>query len=761
MLGIAFSGSAWAVSDTWQPEKLGWVCRAPNPQAKGVAPARKTGLPKLPQDVTRIEADKAAGQTNVRHRAQGDVIIERNDETLNADWVDYDQPSEHVYAGDQFTLTRADGQTVQGDKLDYDLAKHSGNANNTEFVAEQNSKRLQGVARSLKMYDDNHHAAQEVKFNTCETGDTSWYIQAEELTTNRETGIGVAKKAKLVFAGVPILYTPWVDFPINGNRKSGFLVPTMSVGSDGASVDLPYYFNLAPNYDATLTPGYIGARGARIGGEFRYLQPKYTGSVNVKYMPHDSKRGLNNRAALSLKHSQTFTSKLTGGIDFNQVSDDDYYRDFAGRNELAESTNLNRKAWLNYHQDLWGAPLNVELMAQKYQILNDSNGNKNPVYSILPRLSATWAKNINPYAELDIKGQFTRFDHKDMQSGNRAVVYPSIKWDFHNAWGYVRPKVGVHATRYWLDAFGSLKSRDTSRILPIVNVDSGITLERQAKLFGGSFVQTIEPRLFYNYTPSKSQNDLPNFDSSLNDFSYDQLFRENIYSGNDRINANNSLSAGLQTRFLNPNTGYEYFRAGIGEKYYFTGDEVALSGSLNQNERKNGDIVAFASGQVAPSWFADSNWHWSADNKATQRYDLGIRYNPEAGKVLSARFKYGRNEEIYSGFYDKLRHIDLAAQWPINNNLYAVGRLNYSTSPRAILEQTAGLEYKNPCGCWSASFVAQRYVTEWQPVQDKYKYKTAFFFTLQLKDLSNAGTNAQEQLRLGIPGYTKTNEVNK
>ena len=217
----------------------------------------------------------------------------------------------------------------------------------------------------------------------------------------------------------------------------------------------------------------------------------------------------------------------------------------------------------------------------------------------------------------------------------------------------------------------------------------------------------------------------------------------------------------MQTRFLNPNTGYEYFRAGIGEKYYFTGDEVALSGSLNQNERKNGDVVAFASGQVAPSWYADSNWHWSADNKATQRYDLGIRYNPEAGKVLSARFKYGRNEEIYSGFYDKLRHIDLAAQWPISSNLYAVGRLNYSISPRAILEQTAGLEYKNPCGCWSASFVAQRYVTEWQPVQDKYKYKTAFFFTLQLKDLSNAGTNAQEQLRLGIPGYTKTNEVNK
>ncbi|WP_430472164.1 LPS-assembly protein LptD [Wielerella bovis] len=759
-LGLAFSGSVSAASDTWS-EDAPALCHEPNTQqtkTHAVAPAKKSGEPKLGQDVTRIVSDKALGQTNVRHRAEGDVIVERNDEVLNAEWVDYDQQTETVVAGDKFKLTRADGQTVEGEKLHYDLKNSQGSAENAEFEANHEGRRLQGVGGHIVMENKKNYKIQDVKFNTCNPGDKSWYIQAASLKANNDTGIGVAEHAKLVFGGVPILYAPWVDFPIDGNRKSGFLVPTVKTGSDGLQVELPYYMNLAPNYDATVAPGFIADRGATLAGEFRYKQPKYSGSLNANYMPHDRERKRNNRYSVNIKHNHQFTNELSGGVDFNQASDDYYYQDFSGRNEIAENVNLDRKAWLNYNTLLFGETLSAQLLVQKHQTLRDANGNKDEPYAILPRLSANWNKQIGN-GNLDVWTQITRFEHDSKQNGIRAIVYPSIKWDFHNQWGYVRPKIGVHATRYALDEYGSLKSRNASRILPIINVDSGITLERETSLmnlFGGKrFVQTLEPRLFYNYIPSKSQNDLPVFDTIANsNFSYDQLFRENIYTGHDRINSSNSLSTGLQTRILDRFSGEEFFRAGMGQKYYFTDDNVLLNGTIGQHPRSRSDFVAFAGGRVASNWWADAHWHWNESSRKTENLDLGVRYNPEAGKVVSVRFKSGRNEEIYSGFYDKLRHIDIGAQWPITPNLYAVGRLDYSISPRAVLEQTLGFEYRNPCGCWSASFVGQRYISALN------KHKTAFFFTLQLKDLSNIGNNPYETLRLSIPGYTKTNDVN-
>ncbi|XXQ67716.1 LPS-assembly protein LptD [Neisseriaceae bacterium B1] len=751
ILATTFSGSLWAAD--WHTQE-GAFCHTPSQETHAVAPAQGSGGERLAKDVTRITADRMAGQIQARHRAEGDVIVERNQETLNADWIDYDQPSDTVRAGDEFTLTRANGQTVRGKTLDYQLDSSSGSVQNAQFEAQdKDGRRLQGVSSELQMHDKQHYEMRDVQFNTCQPGDKSWYIQAAEVKTNHETGIGVAKHARLVFGGVPVLYTPWADFPINGNRKSGLLVPSISIGSDGTKVDLPYYLNLAPNYDATITPSVITARGARIGGEFRYLEPKFSGSLSGMYMPDDKRSQFNNRYEINAQHHHRLSEHLSGGISYHQVSDDDYYRDFYGRNDIAENVNLDRRLWLNYQKDVWGQPFTAQLLVQKYQTLSDALGNKDRPYAIMPRLSAQWQKNFSQTGQFNISGQFTHFSHDTKQEGARAVIYPSVQWDFHNHWGYVRPKIGLHATQYWLDAFENQGSRNVSRVLPIVNVESGMTFERQARLFGNQYMQTLEPRLFYNYIPKKSQNDLPNFDTSENDFSYEQLFRENAYSGNDRINASNSVALGLQTRILDHKAGAERFRAGIGQRFYLNNDNVSLDGRVYKGERNRSDLVAFAGGWLHPNWYADTRWHWSQSDEETKNFDVGMRYNPEPGKVLAARFKYGANEEIYTGFYGKLKHIDLAAQWPINQNLYAVGRLNYSISPWVALEQTAGLEYRNPCGCWGVSVIGQRYV------DGLNSHKNAFFVTLQLKDLSNIGNNPYEQLRLGIPGYTKTNEV--
>lgn len=711
-----------------------------------------SGEARLANGVTRIFADKVEGQSQNHARAEGRVTIERNDDVLNADWVEYNQKSDEIQAGGHIVLQRAGTQTIRGQHLNYHLGQQSGRAEQTEFETEHNGRRLQGKGGEIVLQDKQHYMVKDVQFNTCQAGDQSWHIKASELQANQESNIGSAKHARLVLGGVPILYTPWIDFPMNGNRKSGFLTPTLKIGSDGTQVELPYYLNLAPNYDATLTPGVTTGRGVSLGGEFRYLNPNYAGQIAGRYMPKDSKSEHQNRYELQFKHQHHLASNISAGVDINQVSDDDYYRDFYGRNDIAENVNLNRRAWVHYQNQFAGGMLHAHALVQKYQTLSDSQGQKDRPYAVMPRLSADWYKTVGN-AYIDIKSEFVRFSHDSKQGGRRLTAYPSATWNWRNSWGYIRPKIGIHASHYWLEHSADSNLKNKSRILPIANIDAGIILERPVQVWGRESIQTLEPRLFYNYVRTEDQSNLPNFDSSLNTFNYGQLFRENLYSGQDRINASNSLSIGLQSRLLDRTNGLEYFRVGIGQKLYFSTDNVLLDGKLGRETRNRSDLVVFAGGQVGKNWYADTYWHYNDNARRSERFDSGIRYNPEAGKVLAMRFKYGRFEEIYSGFYDQLKHIDLAAQWPINSEFYAVGRLNYSLAPRAWLEQTAGFEYRNKCGCWSASVVAQRYVN------DLGSYKNAVFFTLKLKDFSDLGSDPYEQLRLAIPGYSKTNEV--
>nr|WP_174263004.1 LPS-assembly protein LptD [Neisseria wadsworthii] len=751
---------------------LGETCLRCDPEkiraAAGEKPQVKTsGEEKLPADYTRITADKVQGQSKVAVAAQGDVIVEHNDKVLNAAWVEYDQTRDIVRAGDSFVLYE-NGSTVTGKKLVYNLAKGTGSTENARLEAEHEGRRLQSVSEKAELKGKDQYVLYNTKFNTCSRGDASWYIAASSIEADYDKGVGVAKNARLVFGGVPVLYTPWADFPLNGNRKSGLLVPTLKIGSDGTEVELPYYFNLAPNYDATLAPGLISGRGAKLRGEFRYLTPKLRGETSATWMPNDRRSDHNNRYHAKWQHQQTITPSVNAGVDFNQVSDDDYFRDFYGRNDIATNVNLNRQIWLNHNMRLLNGSLDSYATVQKYQTLANANGYKDEPYALMPRLSTRWQKNFGNL-QFNAFGQFTRFQHDDKQSGNRIVIYPSASWNFHNDWGFVTPKVGVHYTHYNLDAFGGSNSRSASRVLPVVNVDAGMTFERPTSLWGKDYVQTLEPRLFYNYIPTKSQNDLPNFDSSENSFSYEQLFRENLYSGNDRINSSNSLTTAIQTRYLDRQTGVERFRAGIGQKFYFTTDSVALSGRVEEHPRNRSDWIAFGHGRITDTVSGHALVHYNQNKERFDNIDTGLRYNPEQGKVLSARYKYGRYEPIYleqnadgtsQYVYEKLRQVDLAAQWPLRPNLYAVARFNYGLDVKKPLEQLVGLEYKSGCGCWSASVVAQRYVNGLDSAKNS-TYKNAVFLNLQLKDLSNIGSNPYNELSRAIPGYSQSNEVIK
>ncbi|MDO4997944.1 MAG: LPS-assembly protein LptD [Neisseria sp.] len=722
-----------------------------------------SGEETLPADYTRIVADEVNGQTQVAVEATGNVIIERNQQVLNADKVSYDQASDTIQASGNVVL-QSDNTTVQAEQLNYNLATESGSSSQARLSSEHEGRRFQAVSGESQMASKQRFTLKDVQFNTCQKGDASWYIHASEVNADYDKGVGVAKNARLVFGGLPVLYTPWADFPLNGNRKSGLLVPTVEIGSDGTTLDIPYYFNLAPNYDATLSAGGISSRGVRATGEFRYLQPKYRGTINGTYMPHDRQRDQNNRYQVQWQHQHQFGKNLSAGVDFNQVSDDNYYRDFYSREDIATNVNLNRQAWLQHQTDFAGGELNSYATVQDHQTLANSNGYKNAPYAIMPRISSTWQRHFGD-TQAHIFGQFTRFEHAERQAGSRVVFYPSISHHFHNSWGYVRPKVGVHFTHYQLKAFNNQNKRSASRSVPIANIEAGTYFERNTQLFKNDYVQTLEPRLFYNYIPAKSQNDLPNFDASENSFSYAQLFRENLYSGNDRINASNSLTAAVQTRYLDAQTGEERLRAGIGQKFYFATDNVLLDGSISQEPRDKSDWLAFADGKISNSVRAHAVLHYNENRRQLQNVDTGLTYRPETGKVISLRYKYGRHEPIYlqndgSYHFDKLKQISLGAQWPIKPNLSAVGSITYGLEAKKPVSQMLGFEYQSSCGCWSASALAQRYVNGID-ANNNSTYKNGIMFSLQLKDLSSLGKSPKEQLRLAIPGYSTTNEVVK
>ncbi len=748
--GFAACGSALAADDA--ASTRAGTCRPSATAFAAVAKPVTSGEDRLPAGNTRLTADDLAGQSQVKVRAEGAVVVERDQQVLNADWVDYNQQTQDLSAGQQFTL--ADGDSViSGGSLRYNLDTRAGEATEARFAAEKDGRRLQGRGEQLSMDGQGHYRLRQTRFNTCDPGDDSWYIEADSIDADYTTNIGVARNAKFVIGGVPLLYTPWIDFPLNGDRKSGLMAPLVKVGSDGFELATPYYFNLAPNYDATLTPHLISRRGLQLEGEFRYLQPRYQGTVGGAWLPNDRASRHNNRYRFDWQHQHRFSAGLSGGIDFHQVSDNDYYRDLMGSGD-SNQVNLNRQLWLDYQNNLLGGRFSGYFTVQKYQTLSSLTGYKDPPYAMLPRISANWSRYFDNTFSANVLFQATRFDHDRKQTGNRVVLYPTVAADFHNSWGFVRPKLGLHATHYDLSRFENLPSRNVSRILPMLSVDSGMVLERPWQWGGRHYVQTLEPRLFYTYIPQREQNDLPLFDTTENSFTYEQLFRENRFSGQDRINAANFLTTALQTRLYDGQTGAERLSAGIGQRFYFNKDDVLLDGSLQRNERDRSDFLAFVRGQVSDSVHVDGSWHYNQNLENTERLSVGVRYSPQPGKVVSMRYRFGRYEEIYDDHYGKIRQVDTAVQWPIRQNYYLVARYNYDLTHSRTLQQLLGLEYQSPCRCWSASVVGQRYVNGLNST------KNAVFVQLQLRNLTSVGNNPFEQLRTAIPGYRNLYEVN-
>jgi len=598
-------------------------------------------------------------------------------------------------------------------------------------------------------------------YTTCKPGDNGWYVKTDELALDYDREVAEGKGGTVYFKDVPIFYTPWLSFSLNNQRKSGFLTPTFGTTSaSGLLIAAPYYWNIAPNMDATFAPRIYSKRGFQLASEFRYLDPNYSGNVAAEIMPSDRLNGGDRRYAYSLHHLQNFGHGFSGALNISGVSDDDYFADLASRSVVTSQRQLLRQGVLNY-----GAPSgwwSANVIGQSYQTLNPDRTvtqQIDHVYSLAPQINLSARRPDYLGADLAFAGQYTSFLHRDASNsdpskrkdeGRRFVAYPQISLPFVQPAWYVTPKLGAHVTHYSLDRNvpGTLGDpASITRSLPIFSIDSGMTFERETSWFGARATQTLEPRLYYLYVPYRDQSQIPVFDTGVADFNFAQIFSENQFSGNDRISDAHQLTAAIVTRLIDPTSGAEAMRAMFGQRYYFRQQQVTLPGATALrasavDKWNRSDFLAAFSGRVLPKTFLDAALQYNPSDARMERSSVGMRYQPDFGKVLNASYRFG-SKEIAGG--TAFKNIDVAGQWPVWGGLSAVGRYNYSLLDHRPVETIGGLEYSE--GCWAIRLVGHQLATT------TGKSNKSLFVQLELTDFARIGSNPIELLRRNINGY--------
>ena len=679
-----------------------------------------------------VEADRLVGKKENQIEAIGNAILRKRGQSIKADRLLYFQDTQDLDAQGSVVVEQ-DGNTMSGPHLILNLDTDIGRMEQPVFYLVENDGR--GSADMLHFHDKQHYTLDNANYTTCPADDEDWFLKMKGLEIDREQQIGVAHHAWVEFMGAPILYSPWMDFPLGDQRKSGFLAPVFgSTTKGGTDLMVPYYWNIAPNFDATIAPRVMTKRGVLFNNEFRYLEPGYGGELHADLLPNDKVAKLN-RNRFAWKHSQQIANGLSGYLNLNRVSDDAYFRDLADSVNTTSQVNLMREGVLLYSAGWWNATARV----QRYQTLQDPAAPIGVPYARLPQLMVNGQRYASG-ANLAFAGEFVDFSHPTALNAKRLVLNPSASYPLiSDPAFYLTPKLGVHSTYYTMGANNLRALPDTSRTLPIFSVDSGMAFERDWNLFGSDYLHTLEPRAFYVYVPYRDQALLPNFDSAQAAFSFTQMFSENRFFGNDRIGDASQVTLAVTSRLLKQGNGMERLKVTVGERFSFSPPLVNLVAPTTSTNRS--DILLAVGGRMTDFWSLDSEFQFDPNQSHTQRYNVAARYRPEPGKVANFGYRFMRNT---------LRHVDLSAQWPLSAHWHAVGRWNYSFQDSRILEAIAGLEYNQ--SCWMLRLVAQHYTTGTRQAN------TGFFVQLELNDLVKVGSDPLTLLKMSIPGYTKLND---
>ena len=684
---------------------------------------------------THISADEAKVDSENLTSFTGKVKAVQNSKLLTADSVKYDRRTEDFEATGNVTFSTGSLQ-FEGDSASINLKTNKGIISNTHYFTGTVNGR--GKAEQIVIENENRLVLNNAIYTTCPPDAETWQLNADKITLDKSTNQGTARNMVLEISNIPVMYLPYIRFPIGDERMSGFLFPGIGVSSEhGTEITIPYYWNIAPAMDATITPHNMTDRGLMLETEFRYLTETSKGTISLDLLPDDNRYNAD-RERFVWQHIGAPGEGWSTTVDYNYVSDLDYLDDFSGSLTTTSVTHLNRKGALNYNSENFI----FSGVAQDHQNISGEEP-----YKRLPQLKFdTRISKDDQDLRYDIMTELVNFDHKDQSKiiGERLKLSPFISYDINRDAGFFQPKLSVHHIQYNLDNITlPAQPRSPEVTVPIFSLDMGLFLERDTEVAGIPLLHTLEPRLFYLYAPYHDQSDLPVFDTALTTFSNSLLFSENRFSGNDRVGDANQLTTALTTRFYRRDDGFELFSATLGQIIYFRNREVVLPGQSVETDERSSYLGA-VSFNPHRYWRLNGNIQWEPETDHTEVGNARIQYTPGKGRVVNMDYRFRRNE---------LRTQGLSMAWRINPRWQIFGGHLYDLENEHSLEEFLGARYDD-C-CWAVRIVGKKLFDKLEGTNPRFE--NAIFVEFELKGLSSLGSrkDIDTVLENGILGYSE------
>ena len=737
------------------------------PATPAAALKPRAGAPQ--DDAINIASDHAVIGVDGNATLRGNVEVTQGEREIRANEVEYDGNKRSIRTNDHIDY-RDPLVHVTGAGGSYS-AQDGASFRSADFSLVQRAAR--GTAQEMKLTPQGVLDLKGVMFTTCPANDNAWQLKANDITLDTRSKIGTGRDARIDFMGVPLIYLPWVSFPLSSDRKSGFLFPGIGNTSDGGvQLSAPYYWNIAPNADFTFEPTEYAKRGPDLGGEARFLSANQHGELDWNYLPYDRNFGAG-RSRVRVDDVAELPHDLRLTVKAENVSDTHYFEDFAQGPEGASTAFLDRSAALSYRTEHW----RVEAEAQQYQTIDVVNVQQlQRPYARLPRVvvDADYGTGSAVMLRYGFDSEIVDF-HRTIDgpdnNGWRADLMPRMSLDVTGPGYFLRPAVAYRLTQYELDtlAVGQYQ-RAPSRALPIASFDAGLMFEK----YTGSHDQrklTLEPRLFYLYVPYRDQDQLPVFDTAVPDLDPVELFRTNRYVGADRVSDANQLSVGVTSRLLDAVDGRQFLALTVGQAYYFQTPRVTLPFEAPVTGKRS-DFVLQLALTAFQDWGADISVQWDPQNQRSERTLMNLQYKPGENKVINLAYRYERFQTIdqppsppYQQGFDQ---IELSGAWPIRKNWDLFARDVYALrdysrlgdtpgSPviqtRGELERFVGLQYRS-C-CWRIRLGARRFVNNHDGTQE-----TGIWAQLELTGLASVGSASDAFLTEEIRGYRPPEAIN-
>lgn len=727
-----------------------------------------------------IQADKAEANYPDNAVFSGNVDIEQGNSSLKADRVELDQQQAAKGAEPVRNVTATGDVDYSDNQIKLKGPKAWSNLNTKDTDVYQGNYQMvgrqgRGDADTMKMRGDNRYTVLENgTFTSCLPGDDSWSVQGSSVIHDREEQVAEIWNARFKIGKVPVFYSPYLQLPVGDKRRSGFLIPNANWGSNnGFEFSAPYYLNLAPNYDATVTPHYMSKRGTQLQTEFRYLTTPGEGLVEVDWLPDDKLYGNSNpdknsdRWMLFWKHNGVMDKVWRFNVDYTKVSDSSYFDDLDSQYGDTTDGYATQKFSVGYADENWEATL----ASKQFQIFSD-RGNAS-AYRAEPQLDVTWYKNdVGPF-DVRVASQAAKFTSVDSDNPEavRLHIEPTIKLPLANRWGSLDTEAKLLATHYqqenvekYNDTTSTGRHLDgtVNRVMPQFKTDGKMVFERDMTL-APDYTQTLEPRLQYLYVPYRNQNNIGVYDSTILQTDYSGLFRDRTYSGLDRIASANQLAGGVTTRIYD-DALVERFNASIGQIYYFTRPRTGDTTGTWDDDSDTGSVV----------WAGDSYWkisnQWGVrggvqydtrlDNVALG--DAVLEYRRDQDRIIQLNYRYAGPEYIqamlpeitHPGYQQGISQVGVIGSWPLVNRWSLVAGYYYDTKASQPADQLVGLQY-NTC-CWAVGLGYERKITGWNNDDNSSKYDNKVSFHIELRGLSsNYGLGTDKMLASGILPYQR------